>query len=177
MNRTEAWSSRPIGPEVHDHLFVPLIHQNELPARFGEQAFVRTTDNSVAGPVQLREILRREWHERALSHVDEESSAIAALQRPVGDRTYIDDPIIVIEVMSPGSKPRDERLKHSLYSNMPTIRHIVLIDAERIAVQHDVRTEGGYDRSILTDSEAVIDLTAVGFSIALEKVYSGIVAG
>jgi hypothetical protein len=37
MNRTETWSIR---AEVHDHLFVPLIHQDELPARFCEQAFV-----------------------------------------------------------------------------------------------------------------------------------------
>jgi hypothetical protein len=74
--------------------------------------------------------------------------------------------------MSPGSKPRDERLKHSFYWYMPTIRHIVLVDAGRMAVQHDVRTEGGYDRSILTDSEAVIDLTAVGFSMPLKEVYS-----
>jgi uncharacterized protein (DUF433 family)/Uma2 family endonuclease len=113
---------------------------------------------------------------------DEESRAtelrpdILVRRGPVGDRTYIDDPIVVIEVMSSGSKPRDERLKHSYYWNLPTIRHIVLVDAERMAVQHDVRTDGGYDRSILTDSEVVIDLTAVGFSIALKEVYSGIVA-
>ena len=92
---------------------------------------------------------------------------------PVHDRTYVDDPIVVIEVMSPGSKPRDERLKHSFYWYMPTIRHIVLVDAERMVVQHDVRTEGGYDRSVLTDPEAVIDIAAVGFSIPLEKIYAG----
>ena len=91
---------------------------------------------------------------------------------PVGDRTYVDDPIIVVEVISPSSRSRDEGLKHSFYGYMPTIRHIVLVDAERMKVQHDVRTEGGYDRSILTDSKATIDLAAVGFSIALEKVYS-----
>jgi excisionase family DNA binding protein len=95
---------------------------------------------------------------------------------PVGDRTYIDDPIVVIEVMSSASKPRDERLKHSFYRYMPTVRHIVLVDAERMTVQHDVRTEGGYDRSILADPKAVIDLTAVGFSIALEEVYSASIA-
>jgi hypothetical protein len=60
MNRTETWSSRPIRAEVHDHLFVPLIHQDELPARFCEQAFVSATDDSEAGPVQLGKILRRE---------------------------------------------------------------------------------------------------------------------
>jgi uncharacterized protein (DUF433 family)/Uma2 family endonuclease len=96
---------------------------------------------------------------------------------PVEDRTYVDDPIVVIEVMSPGSKPRDERLKHSFYWYMPTIRHIVLVDAERMTVQHDVRIEGGYDRSILADSEAVIDLTAVGFSMSLKEVYSESMAG
>jgi Uma2 family endonuclease len=83
---------------------------------------------------------------------------------------------VVIEVMSPGSKPRDERVKRAFYGNLPTIRHIVLVDAERMTVEHDVQTEGGYDRSILTAPEAVIDLTAIGFSIALEKVYSGPIA-
>lgn len=75
--------------------------------------------------------------------------------------------------MSAGSKARDERLKHSFYCYMPTIRHIVLVDAERMRVQHDVLTEGGYDRSILTDPGSVIDQTAVAFSIALERAYSG----
>lgn len=39
------------------------------------------------------------------------------------DWTYIDDPIVVIEVMSSQSKRRDERLKHPIYWNMPTVRH------------------------------------------------------
>ncbi|MBR0707954.1 Uma2 family endonuclease [Bradyrhizobium liaoningense] len=113
---------------------------------------------------------------------DEESRAtelrpdILVRRGPVLDQTYINDPILVIEVMSSGSKLRDEHFKHSYYWNLPTIRHIVLVDAERMAVQHDIRTEGGYVRSILTDAEAVIDLAEVGFSITLESVYSGIVA-
>jgi uncharacterized protein (DUF433 family)/Uma2 family endonuclease len=113
---------------------------------------------------------------------DEESRAtelrpdILVRRGPVGDRTYINDPIVVIEVMSTGSKPRDGHFKHSYYWNTPTIRHIVLVDAESMAVVHDVRTEGGYVRSILTDAEAVIDLAEVGFSITLRSVYSGIVA-
>ncbi|WP_051334963.1 Uma2 family endonuclease [Bradyrhizobium sp. Ai1a-2] len=96
---------------------------------------------------------------------------------PIGDRTYIDDPIVVIEVMSPESKSRDERLKHSYYWNLPTIRHILLVDAERMAVQHDAQTEGGYDRLNLADAEAVIDLTAVGFSMSLKDIYSESMAG
>lgn len=111
------------------------------------------------------------------SPVTELRPDILVRRGPVGDRTYVDDPIVVIEVMSPGSKPRNERLKHSFYRDMPTVRHIVLVDAERLTVQHDVRTERGYDRSILTDPEAVIDLTAVGFSISLEEVYSGVILG
>jgi hypothetical protein len=55
MNRTETWSSRPIRAEVHDHLFVPLIHQDELPARFCEQAFISATDNSEARACPTRE--------------------------------------------------------------------------------------------------------------------------
>jgi Uma2 family endonuclease len=96
---------------------------------------------------------------------------------PVGDRTYIDDPIVVIEVMSSQSKRRDERLKHPNYWNMPTVRHIVLVDAERIAVMHDRQMEEGWDRSMLSDPKAVIDLAEVGFSITLESVYSGIAFG
>ncbi|SIO36819.1 Endonuclease, Uma2 family (restriction endonuclease fold) [Bradyrhizobium erythrophlei] len=96
---------------------------------------------------------------------------------PVGDRTYIDDPIVVIEVMSSQSKRRDERLKHPIYWNMPTVRHIVLVDAERVAVVHDRQMEEGWDRSMLSDPKAVIDLAEVGFSVALESIYSGITFG
>jgi hypothetical protein len=60
VDEPDTWSSRPIRAEVHDHLFLPLIHQDELPARFCEQAFVSATDDSEAGPVQLGKILRRE---------------------------------------------------------------------------------------------------------------------
>jgi hypothetical protein len=42
---------RPMGAEVYDQLFVALIHQDELPARFRKQRFVGMTDNSEAGLV------------------------------------------------------------------------------------------------------------------------------
>ncbi|MGY3582406.1 uncharacterized protein (DUF433 family)/Uma2 family endonuclease [Bradyrhizobium sp. USDA 4341] len=92
---------------------------------------------------------------------------------PIGDRTYIDDPIVVIEVMSARSKTRDERLRHSFYWNAPTVRHIVLVDAERMAVVHDRRVEGGWDRTTLSDPKALIELTEVGHSILLEDIYFG----
>jgi Uma2 family endonuclease len=96
---------------------------------------------------------------------------------PVGDRAHVDDPIVIIEIMSSQSKRRDERFKHPIYWNMPTVRHIVLVDAERVAVVHDQQMEEGWDRSMLLDPRAVIDLAGVGFSIALENIYSGVVFG
>jgi hypothetical protein len=42
---------------------------------------------------------------------------------------------------------------------------------------HDRQMEEGWDRSMLSDPKAVIDLAVVGFSITLESVYSGVAFG
>ncbi|MCC8947498.1 Uma2 family endonuclease [Bradyrhizobium sp. Arg62] len=176
-------SADDVSSECDDDDKFEILAGNRLPSEDPTENHEHIVANLVGALKPAMDRIGCRTYVRMAVRRDEESREtelrpdILVRRGPVGDRTYIDDPIVVIEVMSSGSKPRDERFKHSYYWNLPTIRHILLVDAELMAVQHDVRTEGGYDRSILTDSEAVLDLTAVGFSMSLREVYSGSIAG
>ncbi|SRR5258708_642975 len=93
----------------------------------------------------------------------------------VGDRSFVIDPIVVIEVVSPTSRRRDGDLKHAIYLDFPTIRHVVMVDSMQMSVQHDMRTERGFERTLLSDPDDEIDLTALGFAMKLGGIYSGAV--
>ncbi len=53
------------------------------------------------------------------------------------------DPLIVVEVLSPGSDTRDRRVKVSGYFRVPSIQHYLIVDTERRLIVHYRRTEGG----------------------------------
>jgi Uma2 family endonuclease len=76
---------------------------------------------------------------------------------PDRDATAIDDPVVLFEVVSPGSEGRDRRDKASLYRRLPSLQHYVLV--ERDAVSVDVITRHG-ERAWL-DEETIEGLDAV----------------
>ena len=57
---------------------------------------------------------------------------------------------------------------------MPTLRHIALIYQEQVRVEHYSRSETGWELQALTEPAAVLAFDAVGFEIALDRVYFGV---
>ena len=91
-------------------------------------------------------------------------------------RGIIDNPTVVVEVLSPGTKETDLSDKMREYASIPSLAHYVLVDSERMMVQTISRTPAGDWRiGFLSSPEDVLRLPEIGFEIPLAELYEGVV--
>jgi Uma2 family endonuclease len=91
-----------------------------------------------------------------------------------GRDNVIQDPVVVIEVLSPGTEARDHGHKRWAYAIIPGLRHYVLIDQDR-AEAEVASVEGEVWRSVfLRDRGASLRLEALGLEVPLQDVYAGV---
>ena len=87
------------------------------------------------------------------------------------NETFVTDPVVVVEVLSPSTMDRERGQKLTFYKALPSLQHIVLVYSDQIRVEHYVRGPGGWEFEVLVSPVDVLDLAAVEFSIGLERVY------
>jgi Uma2 family endonuclease len=90
---------------------------------------------------------------------------------PRQNRTFVTDPLVIVEVLSPSTMDRDRGPKLSFYKSLPTLRHIVLVYQDQMRVEHYRREAEGWVCDVLTAPEHALRLEAVDFSIGLDRVY------
>jgi len=90
---------------------------------------------------------------------------------PRESKTYITDPIVVVEVLSPSTIDNDRGRKLSFYKRLPTVQHVVLAYSDQMRVEHYFRTEDSWQLSVLTNPKQTLELDAIDFRIELEQVY------
>jgi Uma2 family endonuclease len=88
-----------------------------------------------------------------------------------GAATYITDPLVLVEVLSPSTIDIDRGRKLEFYKSLPTVRHIVLVYQDQMRVEHYRRGEQGFEFEVLTAAKAILNLEAVDFAIDLDRVY------
>lgn len=86
-------------------------------------------------------------------------------------QTSVDDPLVLIEVLSRGTADRDVLEKKPAYQRIDSVAHVVFVDLDRRSVEVTTRVEGGWSCRVHTDAEDVATLDAIGFSIALTDVF------
>lgn len=87
---------------------------------------------------------------------------------PRQNQTYVTDPLVVVEVLSPSTMDHDRGGKLKFYKSLPTLRHIALIYQDQMRVEHYERTEEGWRLDVLTSPSTVLRFDAVDFEIALD---------
>ena len=90
---------------------------------------------------------------------------------PRQNQTYLTDPLVVVEVLSPSTMDHDRGGKLKFYKSLPTLRHIALIYQDQMRVEHYERTDEGWRLEVLVSPDAILELDAVGFEIDLDRVY------
>ncbi len=93
-----------------------------------------------------------------------------------GAGTFITDPLVVVEVLSPSTIDIDRGRKLEFYKSLPTLRHIALVYQDQMRVEHYRRSETGWQVDVLTAAGASLTFEAVDFSIGLDKIYFGVPA-
>jgi Uma2 family endonuclease len=88
------------------------------------------------------------------------------------DLASLEDPIILIEVVSPTSRGRDRGEKARAYMRLPSARHVVFIDRDRVLIDgFDRSGDAWLPRDPIESIDATFNLEALAFSLPVAEVY------
>lgn len=83
------------------------------------------------------------------------------------DALLVDDPLLIVEVLSPSSRARDAGAKLEDYFRLESVRHYLIVKTENRAVIHHRRSEdGGIQTSILRDGTLRLDPPGLTLEVA-----------
>ncbi|MGA8447470.1 MAG: Uma2 family endonuclease, partial [Roseiarcus sp.] len=100
----------------------------------------------------------------------EPDASVSCGPRPPADALAVDDPIIVVEVLSPNTASIDHGRKLSGYFSLPSVEHYLILDPERRVVTHHKRGRGdAIETRVL--SEGAVKLDPPGFEVAVEALF------
>ncbi len=89
---------------------------------------------------------------------------------PPGDALTIDNPIIVVEVLSPSTAGIDHGRKLRAYFSLPSVHHYLILEPEERVVIHHKRGQGeAIETRVLTSGVARLD--PPGFEVAVEALF------
>jgi Uma2 family endonuclease len=86
--------------------------------------------------------------------------------------TVFSNPVVVVEILSPGTKTVDTTRKLEGYFKLESVRHYLIVDPEQRTVVHHARDNSG---SIATSlwSSGDLTLAAIGTKIPVESFFAG----
>jgi Uma2 family endonuclease len=84
---------------------------------------------------------------------------------------YVDDPVVVVEVLSPSTMDYDRGPKLIFYKSLPTLQHIVIAYQDEMRIEHYVRRGDEWAKMALTKPGDVLDLSAVAFTTTVTEAY------
>jgi Uma2 family endonuclease len=87
----------------------------------------------------------------------------------------VTNPKVVIEVFSPATRDVGLGGKARMYLGVPSLTDLLMIDQDRVAVEHWVReSTDRWDVTMWKARDAVIPLESLGFTIPVDEVYAGV---
>ena len=87
------------------------------------------------------------------------------------DSLEVPNPVIVVEVLSPGTQMMDMRDKLRGYFTVPSVHHYLIVDPEKQMVIHHARGEGEVLQTRLS-SEGQLRLDPPGLSLQIESLFA-----
>jgi Uma2 family endonuclease len=90
-------------------------------------------------------------------------------------RNFIQNPKLIVEVLSPGTSAKDRGEKFTYYLTIPTLQEYILIDSEKFSVERYCRGEGRMWLYYPYMAGDIITLSSIEFEFPIELVYEGVV--
>ena len=87
-------------------------------------------------------------------------------------RTFITDPTVVVEVLSPSTMDFDRGAKLAFYKALPTLQDIVLVYQDEVRVEHERRGGDTWEMTPLTRFEQTLSLFGLPLEVSLSDVYA-----
>jgi Uma2 family endonuclease len=90
-----------------------------------------------------------------------------------GDQ-LISDPVLIVEILSPGTAMYDRQTKVADYRRIPSVEEILLIDSTSIFAEVLRREGDRWITEIVRGPQATLSLASIGLAAAMSELYEGI---
>jgi len=90
------------------------------------------------------------------------------------DDSFQDEPVVIVEVLSPETRRTDEGEKKDAYLTIPSLAVYLLAEQNSPSLVAFRRAEQGFVGQTYEGVDAVVPLAEVGAGLRLEEVYAGI---
>lgn len=87
--------------------------------------------------------------------------------------SMLQNPTVVIEVLSPATEKRDRGAKFKTYKTLPTVQEYMLVGSEKKTIEL-YRREGDFWRQYHYREGDLVELTSLGVRFPFDEVYYGI---
>ncbi|GCL42975.1 Uma2 family endonuclease [Dolichospermum planctonicum] len=92
----------------------------------------------------------------------------------INARKFIQNPKLIVEVLSPGTSGKDRGEKFRYYLTIPTLQEYILIDSEKISVERYCRGEGRMWLYYPYTTGDMITLSSIAFEFPIEMLYDSV---
>ena len=90
------------------------------------------------------------------------------------DATFIEDPVLVVEVLSPRTKRYDMSRKRWAYMVIPSLRHMLFVVPELGVIEvASPAGEGRWLSTLVRDPAATVTLESLGVELRVADIYAG----
>lgn len=101
----------------------------------------------------------------------EPDALVAPLPKPAADALEVNNPVIVVEVLSPTSVKRDAIDKLASYFRVPSIAHYLIVDPETRKILHHQRATAGLKKPIELGQSDTLRLDPPGFEVPVTEFF------
>lgn len=91
-----------------------------------------------------------------------------------GSESFQDQPVVIVEVLSPSTRRIDEGEKREAYLSIPTLMAYLLVDQNKPEVVVHRRGERGFAPEVYRGIDSVIPLPEIEAELALAALYSDV---
>ena len=85
------------------------------------------------------------------------------------------NPTAIVEVLSPSTRNFDQGEKARLYRQLPSLREFLIVEQERVFVEHYRRLPDGSWQIVVYEEEgSVIRLDSLGATLTVDELYAGV---
>ena len=93
---------------------------------------------------------------------------------PERGQQLLQDPLLIVEILSPGTALHDRQTKVSDYRRIPSVQEILLIDCASIFAEVLRREGDRWMTEIVRGPQATLLLASIGLTAAMSELYEGI---
>ena len=90
------------------------------------------------------------------------------------DEDTATQPVVLIEILSKGTKDYDRGSKFKLYRDIPTLKEYILIDSESISIEaFSINQNNHWELIEYKTIDSILSIDSIDFQLSLTEIYEG----